>query len=70
MYFSNFTHLIEAIPIPNQEASTLPNHLIDEELIRYSEPEQLYQDHGPQFEFQLIKEVCKLLLIRRTRATP
>lgn len=66
-YFSKW---MEAIPLPNQEASTVANHLIDEVFMRYSVPEQLHSDQGRQFESQLIAEVCKLLHIKKTRTTP
>ena len=62
-----FTRWTEAIPIPNQEVSTVADHLVDEVFMRYSVPEQLHSDQGPQFESQLIKEVCKLLHIRKNK---
>ena len=36
---------------------------------RFSPPEQLHSDQG-QFESDLVKEICKLLNIRKTRTTP
>ena len=66
-YFSKW---MEAIPLPNQEAITVANHLIDEVFMRYSVPEQLHSDQGRQFESQLISEVCKALHIKKTRTTP
>ena len=48
---------MEAIPIPNQEASTMANRLIDEVFMRFSAPEQLHSDQGRQFESQLLNEV-------------
>ena len=66
-YFSKW---IEAIPPPNQEASTVAIHLIDEVFMRYSVPEQLHSDQGHQFESHLISEVCKMLHIKKTRTTP
>jgi len=65
-----FTRWMEAIPIPNQEARTVANHLVDEVFMRYSVPEQLHLDQGSQFESKLIEEVCKLLHIRKSRTTP
>ena len=65
-----FSRWMEAIPLPNQEASTVADHLVDEVFMRFSVPEQLHSDQGPQFESQLVKEVCKLLHIKKTRTTP
>jgi len=53
--------------LPNQEASTAADHLVDEWFLV---PEQLHADQGPQFESQLVREVCKLLHIKKTRTTP
>ena len=41
---------MEAIPIPNQEASTIADRLVDEVLMRFSAPEQLHSDQGRQIE--------------------
>ena len=65
-----FSRWMEAIPIPNQEASTVVERLVDEVFMRFSAPEQLHSDQGRQFESQLLSEVCKLLHIHKTRTTP
>ena len=61
---------MEAIPIPNQEACTEADRLIDEVFMRYSVPEQLHLDQGSQFKSKLIQEVCKLLHFRKSRTIP
>ena len=65
-----FTRWMEAFPIPNQEAATVAEKLIDEVFLRFSIPEQLHSDQGHQFESKLIAEVCHLLNIQKTRTTP
>ena len=49
-----FTRWMEALPIPNQEAETVANKLVDEVFLRYSVPEQLHSDQGRQFESELL----------------
>ena len=39
-----FTRWMEAFPIPNQEATTVAEKLIDEVFLRFSIPEQLHSD--------------------------
>ena len=56
--------------MPNQEAVTVAEKLVDEVFFRYSIPEQLHSDQGAQFESQLMGEICKLLHINKTRTTP
>ena len=43
---------------------------VDEMFCRFSPPEQLHSDQGRQFESELLKEICTLLHIRKTRTTP
>jgi len=61
---------MEAFPIPNQEATTVAEKLVDEVFLKFSVPEQLHTDQGRQFESHLMSEVCKLLGIHKTRTTP
>lgn len=61
---------MEAYPIPNQEATTVASKLINELFCRFSLPEQLHADQGRQFESEVIREICKLLQIDKTRTTP
>ena len=65
-----FTKWVEVYAIPNQEAITVAKKLTDEMFCRFSPPEQLHSDQGRQFESELMKEICKLLNIRKTRTTP
>ena len=65
-----FSRWMEAIPVPNQEATTVAEKLVDEVFLRFSPPEKLHSDQGHQFESNLVKEVCKLLHINKTRTTP
>ena len=65
-----FSCWMEVIPVPNQEARTVAEKLVDEVFLRFSAPEQLHSDQGRQFESQLLSEVCKLLHIHKTRTTP
>ena len=64
-----FSHWMEAIPILNQEASTVAERLIDEVFMGFSAPEQLHSDQGRQFESHLLSKVCKLLHIHKTPTT-
>ena len=57
-----FFKWMEAIPISNQEISTVANHFIDTVFMRFS-------DQGHQFKSQLISEICKLLHIKKTRTS-
>ena len=64
-----FTKWVEAYAIPDQEARTVANKLVDEFFCRYSPPEQLHSDQGKQFESKLMKEICNILKISKSRTT-
>ena len=61
------TRWVEVYAIRNQEATTVAKKLVDEMFCRFSPPEQLHSDQGRQFESDLVKEICELLQIRKTR---
>ena len=66
----HFTKWMEAYAIPNQEAITVARKLTDEMFCRFSPPEQLHSDQGRQFESDLIKHICKILNVQKTRTSP
>ena len=65
-----FTRYTEAYPLPNQEATTVANKLVDEFFLRYSPPERLHSDQGRNFESAIVTETCRLLGIEKSRTTP
>ena len=64
-----FTKWIEVFAIPDQQAPTVAQKLVDEVFSRLGMPEQLHSDKGKQFEGTLIKELCKILNISKSRTT-
>ena len=65
-----FTRWMEAFAIPNQEATTVAEKLVEEVFMRFSIPEQLHSDQGRQFESKFLTEICNLLNIQKSRTTP
>ena len=62
---------MEGYTIPNKEADTVAQKLMEEMFLRLSPPEQLHLDHGRQFESILVVEIYKVLgIIKKTRTTP
>lgn len=64
-----FTKWVEAFPMPDMTAATVARYFVDGFVCRYGVPLQLHTDQGPQFESQLMKAVCLLLDITKTRTT-
>ena len=65
--FSKFT---QAIPTRNQEAGTVAKVLVHEWFQRYRVPQKIHSDQGRDFESKLVKSLCELYGIKKTRTTP
>ena len=65
-YFSKW---ITSIPIPNQEASTVAQVLIDNIISVFGVPKQIHSDKGSNFESKLFSQLCHMLGVRKTRPT-
>ena len=66
-YFSKWT---EAFALPDHQALTVADTLVTEIFLRFGVPRILHSDQGPEFQSELIKEVCRLLEIQQTKTTP
>lgn len=66
----HFTKYAVAIPTANQKARTVAKCLWENFIVHYGIPERLHTDQGPDFESHLIKELCDLAGIQKTRTTP
>ena len=53
--------MAEAIPIRDQEATTVANRLVDRVISILGVPMEIHSDQGSNFESQVFKERCKLL---------
>lgn len=65
-----FTKWTESYPLPNQEATTVAEKLVNEFICRFGVPRELHSDQGRNFESKVFAEICKLLDIGKTRTTP
>ena len=64
-----FTKWPEAYALPNQEALTVAKVLAVEFVPRHGVPLELHTDQGRNFESTVIRELCQLLGIHKTRTT-
>src|SRR6218665_2647702 len=65
----HFSRYVEAIPVGNQEASTVARVLVDTWISRYGCPLQILTDQGACFEAALFKDLCRLLGVSRIRTS-
>ena len=66
-YFSKYT---QAIALPNQTAETVADRVTKHWLHVYGEPNEIHTDQGTNFESSLMKELCEVYQIEKTRTSP
>jgi hypothetical protein len=65
-----FTKWPDVYAIPNQEASTVADFLVNNFFCRFGVPMELHRDQGRNFESRLMQEVLERLEVSKTRTTP
>ena len=65
-----FSRWPEAIPLPDQQATTVARALIQRWISTYGTPLTITSDQGAQFESALFTELTKFLGAKRVRTTP
>ena len=65
----HFTKWYEAILLPDQQASTTANALLEHWICRFGCPNSIHTDQGRNFESALIQQLMTLLEVNKTRTT-
>ncbi|XP_071802528.1 uncharacterized protein [Asterias amurensis] len=66
----HFTKYAQAFPSRDQKAGTVAKILWEKIIQHYGFPVRLHADQGRNFESQLIRELCKICGIKKSRTTP
>ena len=66
----HFTKYAIAVPTHNQTAKTTADAFYDNFVVHYGIPTRIHSDQGANFESDLIKELCNLTGMTKSRTTP
>ncbi len=65
----HFTKFAQAIPTKNMTARTTADALFNNFIVHYGIPSRIHSDQGANFESKLIKELCVILGMEKSRTT-
>ena len=66
----HFTRYTQAVPCRNMTAKTTAEVVFNSFIVHYGMPQRIHSDQGPNFESKLIKELCSVAGIAKSRTTP
>ena len=66
----HFTRYAQAFPTRNELAKTTAKILFDNFIVHYGFPAGLHSDQGRNFESSVIRELCSLAGVEKSRTTP
>ena len=66
----HYSRYAQAIPTRNQKASTTAKALYENFFLHYGFPAVLHSDKGANFESNIIRKLCEIAGIKKSRTTP
>ena len=66
----HFSKYAMAVPTTNQTARTTARTFFDAFVVHYGFPSRIHSDQGRNFESKVIKELCPIAGIKKSRTTP
>ena len=70
MLVNQFTKWLECWPLPNQTAELIAKKVMKDFISHFGVPLEIHSDQGKNFDSTLVKAICDLFEITKTRTTP
>ncbi len=64
-----FSKMVQAVPCRDQKSTTVAKILVKEWFMKYGIPRRIHSDQGRNFESQLVRDLCSLYGITKSRTT-
>ena len=65
-----FTKFTQAIPTKEQKAKAVATALVNNCFVRFAVPSRIHSDRGRSFDGSVIRELCRMYDIDKTKTTP
>ena len=65
-----YTKYAVAVPLKDMTAKTVATTLVEEWILKFGAPDTLHTDQGTNFNSEVMKDVCQVFMIDKTRTSP
>ena len=65
-----YTKYAVAVPLKDMTAKTVATTLVEEWILKFGAPYSLHTDQGTNFNSEVMKVICQVFLIDKTRTSP
>ena len=65
-----YTKYAVAVPLKDMTAKTVATTLVEEWILKFGAPDTLHTDQGTNFNSEVMKDVCQVFMIDKTRISP
>ena len=65
-----FTKYAVTVALQDMTAAAVAKAIIDEWIMKFGAPDVIYTDQGSNFNSELMHDICRILMVEKTRTTP
>ena len=65
-----YTKYVVAVPLKDTTSETVATALVEEWFLKFGAPQTLHTDQGTNFNSEVMRDICKIFMIDKTRTSP